>query len=125
MKTRRPKSRTVAKKLANKPKPAAARRARKPKRVIQVVGQPTRWPREIKLDKVVKRRNMGDLAGLAKSIDERGCLLQPIPIDKDNFMIAGQRRLAAWPLSKYRKEPIPVHVIDVDSVLAGERDENA
>src|SRR4051812_29202901 len=87
--------------------------------------QPTRLIREIKQDKIVKRQDMGDLTGLAKSIDERGGLLSPICITLDNQLIAGQRRLAAWALSKFRKEPIPVNVLDVDNILAGEWDENA
>lgn len=90
--------------------------------------QPVRWPREINLDRVVKRKDMGDITGLARSIDERNCLLQPIVIYADggtDYLVAGQRRLAAWPLSKFRKEAIPVHVVDVDSIIAGEWDENA
>jgi N6-adenosine-specific RNA methylase IME4 len=90
--------------------------------------QATRWPRDISLDLVVKRRDMGDITGLAKSIDDRNCLLQPVVIyhdDGTDYLVAGQRRLAAWPLSKFRKEPIPVHLVDVDSIVAGEWDENA
>ncbi len=40
------------------------------------------------------REDMGDIAGLAKSIDEFG-LLHPIVIDADNNLIAGERRLRA------------------------------
>jgi N6-adenosine-specific RNA methylase IME4 len=80
---------------------------------------------DVRLDKIVKRKDMGDITGLAKSIDERGALLQPIVIDRDMQLIAGQRRLTAWTLSRFRKEPIPAHVVSIDSILAGERDENA
>jgi N6-adenosine-specific RNA methylase IME4 len=68
---------------------------------------------------------MGDLAGLAKSIDDRGALLQPVVITADNKLIAGQRRIAAWALSKFRREPIPVNIVDIDAIVMGERDENA
>jgi N6-adenosine-specific RNA methylase IME4 len=101
------------------PKPAA-----KPKRAITVAGQLTRFIREIKIGER-HRKDMGDLAGLARSIDERGALLQPVVIDKDNNLIAGQRRMAAWPLTKFRREPIPVTVVDIDAIVAGEWDENA
>jgi N6-adenosine-specific RNA methylase IME4 len=116
-------------KKATKPKraPRAKAKVRKAKtpRPIIMRGQETRWPREIKLDKIVLRRDMGDLERLAKSIDERGGLLHPVVITSENFLIAGQRRLEAWKQTeKFRKEPIPVTVIDVDSILAGERDEN-
>jgi N6-adenosine-specific RNA methylase IME4 len=94
-------------------------------RVNALTPQQTRDPRKISLARVVKRRDMGDLTGLARSIDSRGCLLQPVVITKDDELIAGQRRLAAWPLSKFRHQPIPVHVVDVDSIIAGEYDENA
>jgi N6-adenosine-specific RNA methylase IME4 len=104
--------------------PAKPKVAAKPRRTITIAGQPTRYIREIKIGER-HRKDMGDLVGLAKSIDERGALLQPIVIDKDNNLIAGQRRLAAWPLTRFRKEPIPVTVVDIDAIVAGEWDENA
>jgi N6-adenosine-specific RNA methylase IME4/ParB-like chromosome segregation protein Spo0J len=91
--------------------------------------QPVRWPREISLARIIARKDLGDVAALAKSIDERGGLLQPIVIIADagkDYLIAGQRRLAAWALSRFRKEPIPVHEMpSIDSILQGEWDENA
>jgi N6-adenosine-specific RNA methylase IME4 len=115
--------RAAAWKPPAKPKQAKAPR---PRPIINMPGQPTRWPREIKQNKIVPRRDMGDLEALARSFNDRGGMLHPIPIDKDNEQIAGQRRLAAWrlPSCKFHKEPIPVHVVDIDSILAGERDEN-
>lgn len=83
-----------------------------------------RWPVEIKIGKR-HRKDFGDLKGLAASIDERGALLQPIVITVDNQLIAGERRLKAWPLTRFKAEPIPVHVVTVDSIIAGEWDENA
>lgn len=86
----------------------------------------TRWPRDISLDAVVRRKTMRDLPKLARSIDERGGLIQPVVITAANELIAGQRRLAAWPLTRFRDDPIPVYVMPaLDSILAGERDENA
>ncbi|MGE3990348.1 MT-A70 family methyltransferase [Pseudorhodoplanes sp.] len=87
-------------------------------------GQPTRKVSEIKLG-ARHRKDFGDLASLARSIDDRGGLLQPIVITKDNKLIAGERRLRAWPLTRFKAQPIPVHIVDIDSVVAGEWDENA
>lgn len=114
-----------APKIAKAPPATKSARPKKPARIINIAGQPTRYLREIKLDRVIMRREMGDLAGLAKSIDERGGLISPVCITPANELIAGQRRLAAWSLSeKFHKEPIPVNVLDVDNILAGEWDEN-
>lgn len=71
------------------------------------------------------RQDFGNLAALAASIDARGTLLQPIVITPDNWLIAGERRLRAWPLTKFKNDPIPVHVVTIDSIVAGEWDENA
>jgi N6-adenosine-specific RNA methylase IME4 len=90
------------------------------------LGQPTRRLDEIKIGKR-HRKDFGDLKSLARSIDDRGSLLQPIVINKNDKLIAGERRLRAWPLTRFgkSKKPIPVHVVDVDSIVAGEWDENA
>jgi N6-adenosine-specific RNA methylase IME4 len=114
----------MASKPNTKKKSPKAKAAARPRRTITIAGQPTRYIREIKIG-ARHRKAMGDLVGLAKSIDERGALLQPIVIDKDNNLIAGQRRMGAWPLCKFRKEPIPVTVVDIDAIVAGEWDENA
>lgn len=71
------------------------------------------------------RKDFGDLAALARSIDERGGLLQPIALTPKFELIAGERRLRAWPLTRFAAEPIPYHVTDVDSIVAGEWTENA
>lgn len=115
-------------KRATKPLPKRGAKSAKSRRpIVTVAGQPTLWPREIKLDRIVLRQEMGDVAGLARSIDERGCLLHPLAValeDGVHHLIAGQRRLAAWALSKFRREPIPVHIVSIDDILAGEVDEN-
>ena len=71
------------------------------------------------------RKDFGDLDGLAGSIDARRCLLQPIVIRPNNQLIDGERRWRAWPLTRFRDQEIPVHVVDVDSIVAGEWDANA
>jgi ParB/RepB/Spo0J family partition protein len=68
------------------------------------------------------RKDRGDLQGLAQSIKE-GDLLQPIGVTPDNELVFGERRLIAcrdilgW-------EDIPARIIDVESVLLGQVDEN-
>jgi ParB-like chromosome segregation protein Spo0J len=53
------------------------------------------------LDRIVvgerHRRDMGDIAGLAASIDAIG-LLNPITVDENGRLLAGARRLAACKL---------------------------
>jgi N6-adenosine-specific RNA methylase IME4 len=71
------------------------------------------------------RKEFGDLKQLATSINDRGGLLQPIAITSRHELIAGERRLRAWALSRFAGQPIPCHVIDVDALVAGEWDENA
>ena len=56
------------------------------------------------------RKDMGDIAGLKKSIQENG-ILQPLLIDKNNTLIAGHRRLQA--AKELTLEEVPVQVIDV------------
>lgn len=68
------------------------------------------------------RKDMGDLAGLAASIEKQG-LLQPIGITEGNELVFGERRLRAcrdilgW-------TEIPARVVNVTSILDGEHDEN-
>jgi len=90
---------------------------------IRTLGQATRKLSDIKVGKR-HRKDYGDLKALARSIDARG-LLQPIVITPQNKLIAGDRRMRAWPLTKFAKTPIPVTVVDIDSIVAGEWDENA
>ena len=65
------------------------------------------------------RKDYGDLDALAESIDKQG-LLQPIAITPDGVLIAGARRLLAWQKTKFRDEPIPVHVVPLDEIARGE-----
>jgi hypothetical protein len=69
------------------------------------------------------RHDLGDLDGLRRSINARG-LLHPVVITPDKKLIAGARRIGAWRISKFRKSPIPVTVVDIDNILAGEWEEN-
>lgn len=93
-------------------------------RVIKfVAAQQTRLLKQIKIGDRV-RKEFGNLAALARSINDRGGLLHPIVITPKNKLIAGERRMRAWALSKFRDDPIPVTVLDVDSIVAGEWDEN-
>jgi hypothetical protein len=65
------------------------------------------------------RKDFGDIDGLARSIDQEG-LLQPIAITPADELIAGERRIRAWARSKFRDDPIPVHVVDLDEIVRGE-----
>src|SRR4051794_35775078 len=71
------------------------------------------------------RRALGDVAGLAASINDVG-LLQPIVVDGNGVLIAGLRRLAA--LKLLGRQDVPVNVVatidDALSRLKAERDEN-
>ena len=82
------------------------------------------------------RLEFGDITSLARSIDANG-LLHPVVARRrgDNpqltaahgggyELIAGERRLKAWQLSKYRNDPIPIRIIDLASVMRGEWAEN-
>jgi N6-adenosine-specific RNA methylase IME4/ParB-like chromosome segregation protein Spo0J len=74
------------------------------------------------------RKDFGDLPALAASINDRGGLIQPIAVKPPHgkpVLIAGERRLRAWALSRFAGQPIPCHFLDVDSIVAGEWDENA
>lgn len=68
------------------------------------------------------RKDMGDLARLAASIDEQG-LLHPIGITEKSVLVFGERRLRAcrdilgW-------TTIPAQVVNVTSIVEGEYHEN-
>ena len=68
------------------------------------------------------RRDMGDIDGLARSIDELG-LLHPVVVTPDGTLIAGERRLRAFQLLE--RDSIPVTVVDLDKIARGEHAENA
>ena len=68
------------------------------------------------------RRDLGDLASLAKSIGEVG-LLHPIVVCRDGRLIAGERRLEAFKL--LGRTEIPATVVDLEEVARGELAENA
>lgn len=67
------------------------------------------------------RKDMGDIATLAASINTHG-LLNAITIQPDGLLVAGERRLQAcrslgWP-------DVPVRIVDVADLISAERDEN-
>lgn len=68
------------------------------------------------------RKDQGDLAGLAKSIEEQG-LLQPIGILPDGELVFGHRRLVAC-RDHLGWTEIDVRIVDVTSVVLGEMHEN-
>ena len=67
------------------------------------------------------RRDLGDIAGLAASIERCG-LLHPVVVKPDGRLIAGERRLRAF--QKLGRERIPVTVVDLDRIVLGEHAEN-
>jgi ParB/RepB/Spo0J family partition protein len=69
------------------------------------------------------RHDLGDLAGLAKSIKEVG-LLHPIVVDKHGALIAGSRRLRACTDILGWSE-VPIRVVDIKEIVRGEFAENA
>jgi N6-adenosine-specific RNA methylase IME4/ParB-like chromosome segregation protein Spo0J len=68
------------------------------------------------------RRDMGDIASLARTIADVG-LLHPIVVKPDGTLIAGARRLAAF--KQLGRTEIPVTVVDLDNIVRGELAENA
>jgi ParB-like chromosome segregation protein Spo0J len=68
------------------------------------------------------RRDMGDIAGLAASMNELG-LLHPIVVRPDGVLVAGERRLHAAKSLGWKD--IPVTVVDVAAIACGEFAENA
>jgi len=67
------------------------------------------------------RRDVGDLTGLAESIDEIG-LLHAVVISPDKKLVAGFRRLKACKQLGWKK--IPVRVVDLERLVEGEFAEN-
>jgi N6-adenosine-specific RNA methylase IME4 len=67
------------------------------------------------------RKRMGDIEGLARSIEAVG-LLHPVVIDKDCRLIAGERRIRA--LLFLGRVKIPVTVVDLAEIVRGEFAEN-
>jgi 16S rRNA G966 N2-methylase RsmD len=68
------------------------------------------------------RKDMGDIAALANSIDSIG-LLHPVVVDNADNLIAGERRIRAFEMLGRKK--IPVTVIDLTEIVRGEYHENA
>ncbi len=68
------------------------------------------------------RQDMGDLHGLAESIQAHGMLLHPILISSSNKLIVGERRLRAV-RDVLGLPTIQAHIVDLDALLA-EQDEN-
>lgn len=79
----------------------------------------------MKIDEIVVgdrvRKDMGDLASLATSIERHG-LLHPVVVKNDGTLIAGHRRIEA--ARQLGWSDIPVTVIEVEDLLSAERDEN-
>lgn len=75
---------------------------------------------DINVDKRI-RKEMGDISSLAESIRDRG-LLQPIAITQDKKLISGMRRIQA--AKELGWTEIEAHVVDLDAIIYGERDEN-
>ena len=75
---------------------------------------------EIKVSKRC-RQDLGDIPGLAKSIQETG-LLHPIVITPAGELIAGRRRLEA--IKSLGWEETPVNVVDLKEIIKGEFAEN-
>ena len=68
------------------------------------------------------RTQLGDIESLAASIRENE-LLHPVVVTPKMELIAGRRRLEAFRL--LGRASIPVRVVDVASIVRGERAENA
>ncbi len=67
------------------------------------------------------RKDLGDITGLAKSIDNVG-LLHPPVVTPEGMLIAGERRLAALRMLGW--DETPVTVVDLQDIVRGEHDEN-
>lgn len=67
------------------------------------------------------RKDLGNIAELAESIDGVG-LLHPIVVTPKNLLIAGRRRLQAAKNLGWKN--VPVHVVDLEKVAQGEYAEN-
>lgn len=67
------------------------------------------------------RKDLGDIKGLARNIDEIG-LLHPIVVNENNELIAGNRRIKAY--EHLGRKKIPVTVVSVDDIKKAEISEN-
>lgn len=92
-------------------------------------GTPERATLQVPIDSIRVgeriRKALGDIDGLAGSLEEVG-LLQPVAVARENgkyLLVAGHRRLLA--ARKAGWETVPVHVVDLDDVLLGQYHENA
>ena len=62
------------------------------------------------------RKDMGDIEGLARSIDEIG-LLHPVVVRPDGILVAGERRFWAWTSETLGMTSDEVHeALEVDHV---------
>lgn len=68
------------------------------------------------------RKDMGDLKGLARSIEEHG-LLQPVGVTEDMVLVFGERRLLAVS-DILKRRTIAARVVSIRSIVAGEYVEN-
>jgi ParB-like chromosome segregation protein Spo0J len=80
---------------------------------------------DIQIPSTRARKDMGDIAALAASIESVG-LLQPVVVDKNHRLIAGHRRIKA--LQTLNCDEVEVRVVagldDAVQALTAERDEN-
>ena len=67
------------------------------------------------------RKDLGDIAELAKSIEDVG-LLHPVVLNSERRLIAGRRRIAAF--KALRLDTIPATIINLEKVVRGEYAEN-
>jgi N6-adenosine-specific RNA methylase IME4 len=67
------------------------------------------------------RRDIGNIDSLVTSIRDIG-FLQPVTVTLDGKLVAGYRRIMA--AKTLGLKSIPVHLIDIESVVRGEYDEN-
>ena len=68
------------------------------------------------------RHDLGDVAALARSIEEVG-LLHPVVVTPDRRLVAGMRRLEAC--RHLGMGEVPVTIVDLDDLARGEHEENA
>jgi 16S rRNA G966 N2-methylase RsmD len=67
------------------------------------------------------RKDLGDIKGLSKDIQENG-LLQPVTVDESYTLICGYRRIEACKLIDITE--IPIHVLNLEDIRSGELSEN-
>jgi 16S rRNA G966 N2-methylase RsmD len=69
------------------------------------------------------RKDLGDIARFAQNLADLGHMLHPVVVNSNDELVAGYRRLAAAKAAGWDK--VPVTVIDLPSIVAGEFAENA